>query len=286
MIEVEQLRDYREDSLKEELDGILKKSVNQRKIIDLMVIESNELKEDNKLMYEKYNRGQEVSQNLIAYSSELDVRKRNLIEEIEYLKREGDTLRNAGSQIFNEEKEFEKNYRSYRENLFNQEKVLIELKSKIEAVRYELNKNSEILRSEQSQVSNQYHKISDTQRCLGQARETFNFLNERSQQLTDEINRLKQECEKSYIDYEEVSQKVEILLKKTSQISKFNLELSELFEDALARLERKISQISKKNESLELSSEVKTKVINSLRELNSYKKMIESMTATNKTAQQ
>lgn len=280
IIEVDQLRDYREESLKEELDSILKKSVNQRKIIDLMVIESNELKEDNKLMYEKYNRAQEVSHNLMSYSSELELRKKNLIDEIEYLKREGDTLRNAGSQIFNEEKEYEKNCRSYRENLFNQEKESIELKSKIEAISYELNKNTEFLRHEQSQVSSQFLKMNSAQQCLVQAREAFNYLNEKSQKLTEELCRLRQECDKSYIDYDIVYQKLEVLLKKTSQISKYNLELTELFEDALARLEKKTSQISKKNEYLELSSEIKSKVINSLREINSYKKMIESITAS------
>ena len=271
----EEIKHNENINMKDELNIIYNKSTNQRKIIDLLVDESHDLNDENNFLYQKIIKGNEVKESLLLYSNQLKDKKNKLINEISNLKQK-QQIEQSLKEETNKDDKIKSQLLLDEENRLNEKKEsIIDLKSKIEGLVYQISKNKEIIKNEE--MYNQ--KINDKQVYLNEYcnfhQNTTMILDNKIKCLKDNLNSLQIEINKNSLDYLNLNNNLEKLQKSISKINQNNYQLFVNFEDSLLNLNNNVRKLNSENESLESSSHIKYKILNSLKEIDSLNKNID-----------
>lgn len=246
-----------------------------------MVIESKDLEAENKYLIEKYRKGKEVQDSLNQYNNELSTKRMLLEREISELRERTNNQKCASEQNNNEQSMYDSKVRNQSDKLIEAQRINISLKAKIESLRYEASKNKEMIGKERQLLSTNINKnnIYDVSRVnvyerLERLKTTIDVVNK-------ELSSVLADKEKYDMDYEVLENVTCELNLKLSKVNKNNTLLYEHIEELVSTIEERADKITKKNTFLNSTSEVKVKVMDSLRKIASFKKTFDLMKEKN-----
>lgn len=263
----EYVKNFEKDNLKNDLFKIRIKNDNYNKIIDLMEIESSDLQEENKLMFEKYEKGNIMKEKLLIYEEDLNKKESNIQNEIESMKK---LLENKSFQIdvkIKEESKQEKTIKILKNKYENILKDNVQINQNISKLQLEINQNQNLKIIEQEHLEKVvltnklfFDSIASSKNLENQTQSNLKILILEKKNTINDINI-------SHIDFNKMKLQVEIILKNFAFINKYHLKLSELLNNPILNLEKKLEKISKRNNKLELVILLKRKIIQILKEL-------------------
>lgn len=257
------------ESKNKEVSNLFQRNENSKRVINLMIDEIESIQEESKYIEEKIDNSYETKIKLNTFFVDLSRR-------ISDVTNENNQLRNK-IKIQNQAKEQSTRELSIITNKFNEDNALLvnkeyeinKEKIKINKVVDEIemsnkrleeestsNKDENIMDNNDLMSKNQYFKV------IEKLDDKRNILNENLKEINDEIS-------KNKIEYLKLTNVVNEIKYNYAKISKNNLNNQSIVNQTIERLYEKVNCIAGKNEELEMSFEIKKKIINSLKEINS-----------------
>lgn len=286
--EVDQLKSVRKYNLQDELEFIKKNNSNTQKIIDFMIIEQSEIKIESNFLKEKFDKVKEIHNNLLSYNEELNKKiniVHRIIEDIKFnIKSEsGCSLQNSNENI-----NYDNNIDKLLNSLLGIKTENNNINSAIEIEKLKLEKNKEILNYNKATYKYMLKKdFTDTKTNI-ETDKIKSSIFERSEKLKstlDMINKensyVNEEKNNFLIEYNQIYNCLEILIKKVNIILKNNNTLMNNYESIIMTIENRTAIVHNKNDFLSKTVNLKESTIYSLKKLYEIKKNIDLLLYSN-----
>lgn len=257
------------ESKNEEVSNLFQRNENSKRVINLMIDEIESIQEESKYIEEKIENSYETKIKLNTFFVDLSRR-------ISDVTNENNQLRNK-IKIQNQAKEQSTRELSIITNKFNEDNgLLVSKEYEINKEKIKINKVLDEIemynkRLEEESTSNKDENNIDSSYLMDKNKylKVIEKLDDKRNIINGNLMEINEEISKNKIEYLKLTNVVNEIKYNYAKISKNNLNNQSTVNQTIERLYEKVNCITGKNEELEMSFEIKKKIINSLKEINS-----------------
>lgn len=257
------------ESKNEEVSNLFQRNENSKRVINLMIDEIESIQEESKYIEEKIENSYETKIKLNTFFVDLSRR-------ISDVTNENNQLRNK-IKIQNQAKEQSTRELSIITNKFNEDNgLLVSKEYEINKEKIKINKVLDEIemynkRLEEESTSNKDENNIDSSYLMDKNKylKVIEKLDDKRNIINGNLMEINEEISKNKIEYLKLTNVVNEIKYNYAKISKNNLNNQSIVNQTIERLYEKVNCITGKNEELEMSFEIKKKIINSLKEINS-----------------
>lgn len=257
------------ESKNEEVSNLFQRNENSKRVINLMIDEIESIQEESKYIEEKIENSYETKIKLNTFFVDLSRR-------ISDVTNENNQLRNK-IKIQNQAKEQSTRELSIITNKFNEDNgLLVSKEYEINKEKIKINKVLDEIemynkRLEEESTSNKDENNIDSSYLMDKNKylKVIEKLDDKRNIINGNLMEINEEISKNKIEYLKLTNVFNEIKYNYAKISKNNLNNQSTVNQTIERLYEKVNCITGKNEELEMSFEIKKKIINSLKEINS-----------------